>query len=322
MQSSGEGEWLHRRFHAAVRGCLAAGLPDVAPQATFTSLRAEHWTRLGDVTPEDAYTLHLNRRSATSISVCGQFGGRQRHDIPFLGATLFDLSDLPMVEVEGRYDMVRVYLPRQRMISVAESMTRRPDIKLRPPSPGFDDYIIKNLLNIINFVFDNRENSSKLLIDEISILLMSHLIQNYSDISPVARSRGGLASWQERIAKEILFARILRSSDRRRARPCLRRVGSSFHPGFPAVNRTHAASMVDAGAGPQGPRPPRALRQNACRDFSDVRLRQSKPLLPRFPTVLWQEPVDGKAAGKGERCESLTDRPSASTNGALFCVSL
>jgi hypothetical protein len=42
MQSSGEGEWLHRRFHSAVRGCFAAGLPDVAPQATFTSLRAEH----------------------------------------------------------------------------------------------------------------------------------------------------------------------------------------------------------------------------------------------------------------------------------------
>ena len=37
---------------------------------------------------------------------------------------------------------------------------------------------------------------------------MSHLIHNYSDISPTERSRGGLASWQERIAKEILFARI------------------------------------------------------------------------------------------------------------------
>jgi hypothetical protein len=102
MQSSGEGEWLHRRFHSAVRNCLAAGLPDAAPQATFTSLRAEHWTRLGDVTPEDAYTLHLNRRSSTSIWLCGRFGGRQRHDIPSRGATLFDLSDLPMVEVEGR----------------------------------------------------------------------------------------------------------------------------------------------------------------------------------------------------------------------------
>src|ERR1700692_2165673 len=103
MQSSGEGEWLHRRFHSAVRACFAAGLPDVAPQATFTSLRAEHWTRLGDVTPEDAYTLHLNRRSSTSILLTGRFGGRQRHDIPFRGATLFDLTDLPMVEVEGRY---------------------------------------------------------------------------------------------------------------------------------------------------------------------------------------------------------------------------
>jgi AraC family transcriptional regulator len=209
MQSSGEGEWLHRRFHSAVRACLAAGLPEVAPPVTFTSLRSEHWTRLGDVTPEDAYTLHLNRRSSTSISLYRRSGGRQRHDVPFCGATLFDLSDLPMVEVEGRYDMLRVYLPRQRMISVAESMAHRSDVRLRLPSPGFDDYIVTNLLNIINFAFENPERASQLLVDEISILLMSHLIHNYSDITPVARStRGGLATWQERIAKEILFGRI------------------------------------------------------------------------------------------------------------------
>jgi AraC family transcriptional regulator len=209
MQSSGEGEWLHRRFHSAVRTCFVAGAPDVAPQATFTSLRAEHWTRLGDVTPEDAYTLHLNRRSSTSISLCGRYGGRERHNIPFRGATLFDLSDLPMVEVEGRYDMLRVYLPRRRMISVAESMARRSDVRLRLPKPGFDDCIIKNLLNIINFALDNPERTSQLFIDEISVLLMSHLIHTYSDVSPVEpRTRGGLASWQERIAKEILFARI------------------------------------------------------------------------------------------------------------------
>ena len=84
MQSSGEGEWLHRRFHSAVRACFVAGLPDVAPQATFTSLRAEHWTRLGDVAPEDAYTLHLNRRSSTSISLHGRFGraSAAQHSVP------------------------------------------------------------------------------------------------------------------------------------------------------------------------------------------------------------------------------------------------
>jgi AraC family transcriptional regulator len=208
MHSSGEGEWLHRRFHSAVRACFAAGLPDVAPQATFTSLRAEHWTRLGDVTPEDAYTLHLNRRCSTSISLSGRLGGRQRHDIPFRGATLFDLSDLPMVEVEGRYDMMRVYLPRQRMTSVAESMGHRSDVKLRLPNPGFEDYVVTNLLNIIDFAFDSPAQVSQLFIDEVSVLLISHLIQNYSDVPHIERRRGGLASWQERIAKEILFARI------------------------------------------------------------------------------------------------------------------
>jgi AraC family transcriptional regulator len=208
MQSSGAGEWLQRRFHSAVRACFAAGLPDVAPQATFTSLRAEHWTRLGDVTPEDAYTLRLNRRCATSISLCGRYGGRELHTIPFHGATLFDLTDLPMVEVEGCYDMLRVYLPRRRIISVAEGMARRSEVRLRAPKPGFDDYIITNLLNIISFAFDNPEQASQLLIDEVAVLLISHLIRNYSDAAPIGRSRGGLASWQERIAKEKLFARI------------------------------------------------------------------------------------------------------------------
>jgi AraC family transcriptional regulator len=208
MHTSGEGEWLQRRFHAAVRASFAAGLPDLAPQATFTSLRAEHWTRLGDVIPEDAYALHLNRRAATSISMYGRHGGQERHVIPFQGATLYDLSDLPMVEVEGRYDMLRVYLPRRRIISVAESMPHRSEVRLRVPKPGFDDYIITNVLNIISFAFDNPERASQLLIDQVSVLLMSHLIQNYSDASPVERSRGGLAPWQERIAKEILFARM------------------------------------------------------------------------------------------------------------------
>jgi AraC family transcriptional regulator len=160
------------------------------------------------VTPEDAYTVHLNRRSETSISLCGRYGGRERHNIPFRGATLFDLADLPMVEVEGRYDMLRVYLPRRRMISVAESMTRQSDVRLRLPKPGFDDYIITSLLNIMNFAFDNLECASQLLVDEVSILIMSHLIHTYSNTSPIDRSRGGLASWQERIAKEILSARI------------------------------------------------------------------------------------------------------------------
>jgi AraC family transcriptional regulator len=208
MQSSGEGEWLRRRFHTAVRGSLTAGMADIAPQVSFANLRAEHWTRLGDVTPEDAYTLHLNRRASTNVSIGGRLGGRLRHDIPFRGATLFDLSDLPMVEVEGRYDMLRVYLPRRRMIAVAQSMARKSEIRLRLPNPGFSDHVITNLLDIIDFAFENPERSSQLLVDEVSILLMSHLIHNYSDISPIARRRGGLAPWQERIAKDILFDRI------------------------------------------------------------------------------------------------------------------
>ena len=157
MQTSGEGEWLQRRFHSAVRACYVAGAPDAAPQATFTSLRAEHWTRLGDVTPEDAYTLHLNRRSSTSISLHSRHGGSERHAIPFQGATLFDLSDLPMVEVEGRYDMMRVYLPRRRIISVAESMARQAEVRLRPRNPALT-IILSRICSISSILLSRIQN--------------------------------------------------------------------------------------------------------------------------------------------------------------------
>ena len=186
------------------RAGLFRGRMPMLGQATFASLRAEHWTRLGDVTPEDAYTLHLNCRSSTSISLYGRYGGRERHNIPFSGATLFDLS---LADGRGGRAIRHVagLPPARRMISLAESMARRSDVRLRLPKPGFDDCIVKNLLNIIDFALDNPERTSQLFIDEISVLLMSHLIHSYSDVSPVQpRTRGGLASWQERIAKEIL----------------------------------------------------------------------------------------------------------------------
>jgi len=152
---------------------------------------------------------------------------------------------------------------------------------------------------------------------------MSHLIHNYSDVSPIERSRGGLAAWQERIAKEILIARIaiLRTVDEL-GQAC----GVSarhFHAGFPEVHRRTAAPMAQAGAGPSTPRTSSSIQTERLPNFGDMRLRQSEPLLPRFPSVLWAEPIDGKAAGEGERRESLTDRQGEAQAGhALWHRSL
>ena len=109
-----------------------------------------------------------------------------------------------MVEVEGRYDMLRVYLPRQRMNSVAESMARRSDVRLHLPKPGFDDYIITRLLNIINFAFDNPKHTSQLLVDEVSILLMSYLKAPRTQAAP--RTRRLIDRIAEKFAKYLLHS--------------------------------------------------------------------------------------------------------------------
>jgi len=208
------------------------------------------------------------------------------------------------------------------MISVAESMARRPDVKLRLPKPGFDDYIITNLLNIINFAFDNPEQTSQLLVDELSVLLMCHLIHDYSDVSPIERSRGGLASWQERIAKEILFARICNP-------PTANELGQAC--GVSARHFIRAFRQSTGRTPHQWLMQERALNAKNLLEHSDRTLAEISAMCGyanlshfcrAFLKVLWSEPVDGKAAGKGERYEWLTDRQAGAQAGHATSASI
>jgi AraC family transcriptional regulator len=126
---------------------------------------------------------------------------------------------------------------------------------------------------------------------------MSHLIHNYSGLSPIDRSRGGLASWQERIATEILFARICDP-------PTADELGQAC--GVSARHFIRAFRQSTGRTPHQWLMQEQALKaknllEHSDRTLSDVRLRQSKSLLPRFPEILCSEPVDRKTAGTGER---------------------
>jgi AraC-like DNA-binding protein len=140
---------------------------------------------------------------------------------------------------------------------------------------------------------------------------MSHLIQNYSDGLPVGRSRGGLASWQERIAKEILFARMRNPPTIDELSQACGVSGRHFIRAFrQSTGRTpHQWLMQERALSA------RNLLEHSSRTLGGVRLRQSEPPLPRFPEILWSAPVHGKAAGECERCEALTERQAGRADG-------
>jgi transcriptional regulator GlxA family with amidase domain len=59
--------------------------------------------------------------------------------------------------------------------------------------------------------FDNPDQVSQLFADHISLALGTHIAQAYGGMRSVAApSRGGLAAWQERRAKELMGANLQR----------------------------------------------------------------------------------------------------------------
>ena len=89
----------------AVAGVAAAATRDADPDIRVTPI-----ARDGQVVVSfdlsDGFTPEVRDAIQSGLSTTFSYDVYLRR-----GATLFDLSDLPMVEVAGRFDMMRVYLP-------------------------------------------------------------------------------------------------------------------------------------------------------------------------------------------------------------------
>jgi transcriptional regulator GlxA family with amidase domain len=73
------------------------------------------------------------------------------------------------------------------------------------------DQVVGELTRLLLPAFDNPDRVSQLFADHISLALGTHVAQAYGGMTNVAAlSRGGLATWQERRAKELMSANFQR----------------------------------------------------------------------------------------------------------------
>jgi AraC family transcriptional regulator len=71
------------------------------------------------------------------------------------------------------------------------------------------DQVVQRLTQLILPAFDKPDRVSQLFADHISLALGSHIAQAYGGMkSAVVLRRGGLATWQERRAKELISANL------------------------------------------------------------------------------------------------------------------
>jgi transcriptional regulator GlxA family with amidase domain len=107
---------------------------------------------------------------------------------------------------------VNFYLPRKTLDAIADDADapRISDLKFTP-GVGVMDPVVGELTRLLLPAFDNPDRVSQLFADHISLALGAHIAQTYGGMRAVAGlSRGGLATWQERRAKELMSANLQR----------------------------------------------------------------------------------------------------------------
>ena len=129
----------------------------------------------------------------------------------FAGGVVFhDLRRSPLFYVRDPLNSVNYYLPRKTLDAIADDTAapRISDLKFIP-GVGVMDHVVAELTRLLLPAFDKPDQISWLFADHISLALGSHIAHTYGGMrSVVAHQRGGLATWQERRAKELLSANL------------------------------------------------------------------------------------------------------------------
>lgn len=128
------------------------------------------------------------------------------------GVVFHDLRQGPRFYFYDPLDAVNFYLPRKTLDVIADDANapRISDLKFTP-GVGVMDHVVGELTRLLLPAFDNPDQVSQLFADHISLALGTHIAHAYGGMRSVAApSRGGLATWQERRAKELMSANLLR----------------------------------------------------------------------------------------------------------------
>jgi AraC-like DNA-binding protein len=128
------------------------------------------------------------------------------------GVVFHDLRQGPRFYFHDPLDAVNFYLPRKTLDTIADDVDapKISDLKFTP-GVGVMDPVVGGLTRLLLPAFDNPDRVSQLFADHISLALGAHIAQTYGGMRSVAElTRGGLATWQERRAKEFMSANIQR----------------------------------------------------------------------------------------------------------------
>jgi AraC family transcriptional regulator len=207
MQTSGRGELLNKRFGLKDPPTLIAASPGDRP-ITFAHLRMDSpGQALASIPAESAYSIHVHLRETTLFAIREE-GSMSRKVCSKAGSLcFFDLRSPRQIFFDTPFQTIRSHVPFLVLQEFAREAGTRRQVALRSPSYGADDPIISHLLACLYPALEDAEKRNALFVDHVALALQAHLLQRYATIV-VPSVRRGLAPWQERRAKEAMYASL------------------------------------------------------------------------------------------------------------------
>lgn len=179
-------------------------------QMAVTEIRSDDPV-LGLIDPvpiEDAFLVSLVFRSLDHHEVWENGRPCPRHSI---AAGQFHLRDLKREQstlIEQPHHSLQFYLPRAALVEIADEAEARGVDELRyQPGVPISDPVVWSLGSCLRPVFERPEQANRMFLEHVMLALGTHVAQTYGDLEPGSKARrGGLTSWQEKRAKELMSA--------------------------------------------------------------------------------------------------------------------
>jgi AraC-like DNA-binding protein len=123
---------------------------------------------------------------------------------------LHDLKRDPSALLDKPYHTLFFYLPRGALDAIADeaNVPRIRDLRYKPGA-AVNDATISSLGNLLLPALRYPDQANRLFVDHVLLAVGVHIAQTYGGMRPMSQpTRGGLAPWQERRAKEMIAANL------------------------------------------------------------------------------------------------------------------
>jgi AraC family transcriptional regulator len=159
---------------------------------------------VGPVPPEGSFAFQVMLKPVQSWGVSTNRGHGSRPPTTPGDTFLFDLTENPRVEMHSAFDMMRFYMPRSALDSLAYGRGLRRVAGLRAPASGVHDPIMYGMA--LTMMASMAVEVQPMFVEYMALAFHAHVVHTYGDVPEGRGNYGGLAPWQMRRVVETVEA--------------------------------------------------------------------------------------------------------------------